>query len=263
MGITISKLHKMMLDQDPITMLTCTDASFAGLMEEASLDCLLIGDSLGMVVQGHETTIPVTLDEIAYHLKCVSRGCQSPFIVADMPYGTYNTIEDANQNACFLMQKGAHMVKLEGGSQFCPTVEFLSSKGIPVCAHIGLTPQSFHMTGTYKVQGKSDKQINRLINDASELEKAGALMIVLELMPTDVAKKITDSISIPTIGIGAGNRCDGQILNVYDILGISAGRIPKFAKNFLSGQNSIRSAIDKFVSEVKLRKYPSAEHSFD
>lgn len=263
MAITISKLHQMMSDQDPITMLTCTDASFASIMEAAGLDSILIGDSLGMVVQGHNTTIPVTVEQIAYHLKCVSRGCQSPFIVADLPYGTYNTLDDANRNSCILMQEGAHMVKLEGGSEFCSTIEFLATKGIPVCAHIGLTPQSFHMTGSYKIQGQSDEQINRLLKDAKSIENAGALMMVLELMPTETARQITDSVSIPTIGIGAGNKCDGQILNIYDILGVSAGRIPKFAKNFLNGQNSIRAAIDTFISEVKLHKYPSPEHSFD
>ena len=263
MGMTIAKIHQMMANDDPVTMLTCTDASLSGIMESAGLDCILIGDSLGMVIQGQTTTIPVTIDEIAYHLKCVVRGCHTPFIVADMPYGTYNTFEDANRNACYLMQKGAHMIKLEGGLNFCPTVEFLSSRGIPVCAHIGLTPQSFHMTGSYKVQGRSEGQVANLIKDARALVDSGALLMVLELMPTKTAGAITNAVSIPTIGIGAGKECNGQILNIYDILGISAGRIPKFAKNYLAGQTSVRSAIDSYISEVKLRKYPGAQHSFD
>ena len=263
MAVTVSKIQKMMLDQDPIAMLTCTDASFASLMEAAELDCILIGDSLGMVFQGHKTTIPVKIEEIAYHLTCVSRGCETPLIVADLPYGTYNTLGDANLNACYLMQSGAHMVKLEGGAEHGPTVEFLSSRGIPVCGHIGLTPQSFHMSGSYKIQGRSDDQIKKLISDAKILQDSGALMIVLELMPTDVGRQITQTVSIPTIGIGAGNQCDGQVLNLYDILNVTAGKIPKFAKNFLNGKNSVRQAIDQFISEVKLRKFPDATHSFD
>ncbi len=252
-----------MTDQDKITMLTCTDASFAKIMDKTGLDCILIGDSLGMVFQGHKTTIPVTIEEIAYHLRCVSRGCHNPFIIADLPYGTYNTIEDANHNSCFLMQEGAHMVKLEGGAEYCPTVEFLSSKGIPVCAHIGLTPQSFHMTGAYKVQGRSEQQIDKLVSDAKALESSGALMIVLELMPTNVGRKITEAISIPTIGIGAGNECSGQILNLYDMLSITMGSIPKFAKDFLRGKNSVEEAIAQYIIEVKDKKFPGVKQSFD
>jgi 3-methyl-2-oxobutanoate hydroxymethyltransferase len=250
-------------DGEKIAMVTCYDASFAAVLESAGVDILLVGDSLGNVVQGEETTLPVTLDDMIYHTRCVVRGSNSAFIMVDMPFGTSQiTPEDTFQNAAELMAAGANMVKIEGGEIMSETVEFLIRRGIPVCAHIGLTPQSVHQLGGYKVQGESAHQAKQLMIDAVALEKAGASMLLMELVPTALAKKVTKRLSIPTIGIGAGVDCSAQVLVLYDMLGIYSGKKARFMKNFMTGAESIKVAVENYVKEVKAGRFPGPEHGF-
>lgn len=261
--VTTSTLQKMLSEHDPITMLTCTDASFAALLDAAEIDVFLIGDSLGMVVQGHDSTLPVTMDDMTYHTKCVARTTKRALVLGDLPFGSYQqSPQQAFENAARLMSAGAHMVKLEGGEVMAPTVEFLVSRGIPVCGHIGLTPQSVHALGGFKVQGKSDDAAKALVNAGKSLQDAGASMMVIELVPTDVAKSVTAALDIPTMGIGAGPHCSGQILNVYDMLDIYQGRKPRFVKNFMNGADSVLAAVANYVKEVKAGTFPGPEHSF-
>jgi 3-methyl-2-oxobutanoate hydroxymethyltransferase len=246
-----------------IAMLTCYDASFASVLESAGVDVLLVGDSLGNVVQGEETTLPVTLEHMVYHTRCVARGTSRAFIVADMPFGTFQVSpQRAFDSAARLMAAGAHMVKLEGGLAMADTVAFLAERGVPVCGHIGLTPQSVHAFGGYKVQGKTDEGARRLLEDAEALDQAGAGMIVLEMVPALLATDITKRISSPTIGIGAGANCSGQVLVVYDMLDVYPGRKARFVKNFLRGAGSIQAAVESYVKEVKTGTFPGPEHSF-
>jgi 3-methyl-2-oxobutanoate hydroxymethyltransferase len=248
---------------EKIAMVTCYDASFAAVLESAGVDILLVGDSLGNVVQGEETTLPVTLDDMIYHTRCVVRGSNSAFIMVDMPFGTSQiTPEDTFQNAAELMAAGANMVKIEGGEIMSETIEFLIRRGIPVCAHIGLTPQSVHQLGGYKVQGESAHQAKQLMIDAVALEKAGASMLLMELVPTALAKKVTKRLSIPTIGIGAGVDCSAQVLVLYDMLGIYSGKKARFMKNFMTGAESIKVAVENYVKEVKAGRFPGPEHGF-
>lgn len=263
MRITLSKLQKMRDDGEKIAVLTCYDASFAVLLETAGVEILLVGDSLGNVLQGEETTLPVTLDDMIYHTRCVARGSSLAFIMTDMPFGTSQVApEDTFENAVELMVAGAHMVKLEGGRIMAETVEFLTRRGIPVCAHIGLTPQSVHQLGGYNVQGKTDPQAKQLLEDAVALEKAGAGMLLMEAVPAALAKKITAKLSIPTIGIGAGRDCSAQVLVLHDMLGVYPGKKAKFVKNFMTGASSIQAAVESYVKQVKAGKFPGPEHGF-
>jgi 3-methyl-2-oxobutanoate hydroxymethyltransferase len=263
MRTTLSSLQKMARDGEKIAVLTCYDSSFATLLENAGVDALLVGDSLGMVVQGEETTLPVTVDEMVYHTRCVARGAKKAFIVADMPFGSYQQgPAQAMRNAAKLMAAGAHMVKLEGGAVMAKTVAFLVERGIPVCGHVGLTPQSVHQLGGYKVQGKGDAAAQKLTEDALALQQAGAGLLVLEAIPTGLARQVTQQLMTPTIGIGAGPDCSGQVLVLYDLLGIYPGKPPKFARNFLEGRGGIQAAVAEYVRAVKSGEFPAAEHCF-
>ena len=263
MRINLTTLNKMVQDSDKITMLTCYDASFAAVLDAAGVDTLLIGDSLGMVLQGHDSTLPVTLTDVAYHTACVARGAKRAWIIADLPFGTFQLSPgDAFRNAAHLMAAGAQMVKLEGGETMVETIEFLSSRGVPVCGHLGLTPQSVHTLGGYRIQGKTDTQAQKLIAEAKMLEDAGAGMLVLELIPAALARDVTAALRIPTIGIGAGVDCSGQVLVLHDMLDIYPGKKARFVKNFLAGAGSVQAAVEAYVREVKAKTFPAAEHSY-
>ena len=261
--LTQTDLAKMRATDDKVAMFTCYDASFARLLDGAGVDTLLIGDSLGNVIQGHESTLPVTIADIAYHTAAVCRGSSRPFIVADMPFGTYEeSPEQAFRNAKQLLVADAQMVKLEGGAHMAPTVRFLTLRGIPVCGHIGLTPQSVHTLGGYKVQGKSDEAAQKLKNDALALQEAGATMIVLEAVPAPLGATITASLDIVTIGIGAGPGCSGQVLVLHDAFDIPPGRKAKFVRNFMDGASSIADAAQRAVRAIKDGSYPGPEHCY-
>ena len=260
--ITVNTLNKMKAEGEKIAMLTAYEASFAALMDEAGVDVLLVGDSLGMTVQGRDSTLPVSLNDMCYHTAAVARGSKNAMIVADLPFGAYQqSKEQAFAAAAELMAAGAHMVKLEGGVWMAETTEFLQLRGIPVCAHIGLTPQSVHAFGGYKVQGKGDKA-QALLNGAAAHEKAGAAIVLMECVPAELGKRVTQTVSCPTIGIGAGVDCDGQVLVMHDMLGIFPGKTAKFVKNFMAGQPDIQSAVKAYVEAVKNKTFPAAEHSF-
>jgi 3-methyl-2-oxobutanoate hydroxymethyltransferase len=263
MRITLTTLKAMHVRGDKIAMLTCYDASFAALLDGQGVDVLLVGDSLGMVLQGFDSTLPVTLDDMVYHTASVARGSKQAFIVADMPFGTSQVSpQQTFAHAARLMVAGAQMVKIEGGEEMADTVHFLTTRGIPVCAHIGLTPQSVHQLGGYKVQGKSIDAAQRLMADALVLQQAGAGMLLLEAVPAALASDITTALSIPTIGIGAGAGCSGQVLVLYDMLDIYPGRKARFVKNYMQGATSISDAVRLYVAEVKSGSFPAAEHSF-
>jgi len=263
MRITLSALHKMAAEGSKITMLTCYDASFAGLLETAGCETLLIGDSLGNVIQGHATTLPVTLRDIVYHTACVARGSTRAFIIGDMPFGTFQiSPQETFRNAADIMSAGAHMVKVEGGRPMLDTVSFLVERGVPVCGHLGLTPQSVHQLGGYKVQGKQQSDARRMVDEAKMLEEAGAGMIVLEAVPAELAEEITAAAGVPTIGIGAGVHCHGQVLVLHDMLDIYPGRKAKFVKNYMRNAGSIQAAVEAYVKEVKAKTFPGPEHSF-
>lgn len=263
MKVTTSVLQKMRQEGDRVTMLTCTDASFAALLDAAGVDTFLVGDSLGMTIQGHDSTLPVTMDDMVYHTRIVARGANRALVIGDMPFGSYQqSPQKAFENAARLMSAGAQMVKLEGGEVMAETVAFLSARGIPVCGHIGLTPQSVHAIGGYKVQGRTDDSAQQLIHAGKALQDAGASLMVAELVPAAVGKALTEALAIPVMGIGAGPHCSGQILNLYDMLDIYPGKKPRFVKNFMDGSASIRAAIERFVTEVKAGTFPGPEHSF-
>jgi len=249
---------------EKIVMLTCYDASFSQLLDSCGVDVLLIGDSLGMVLQGHASTLPVTMDQVVYHTECVARPRPKAWIVADMPFASYQeSPAQAYANAARLMAAGAQMVKLEGAGWLAATVKFLSERGIPVCAHLGLTPQSVHALGGYRVQGRDPTSAERLIADAKLLEASGADMVLVELIPTPLGKQLTDALTVPTIGIGAGPHLTGQVLVLHDILDITPGKKARFAKNYLSNAGSITAAISRYVSEVRSGAYPGPEHGFE
>ena len=263
MRTTLTKLQTMCGKGEKIAVLTCYDASFAALLETQGVDMLLVGDSLGMVLQGHETTLPVSLDEMVYHTACVARGAKQAFIVSDMPFGTFQiSPQETFAHAAQLMAAGAQMVKLEGGAAMVETVRFLTERGIPVCGHIGLTPQSVHQMGGYRVQGKESAAAQKILADAAALEQAGAGMIVLEAMPALLAAEITAQLTIPTIGIGAGAACSGQVLVLHDMLDIYPGKKARFVKNYMQGAGSIAEAVANYVAEVKAGTFPAQEHSF-
>ena len=256
-------LAKMRLAGDKIAVLTAYDASFAQACETAGVEVVLIGDSLGMVVQGHDSTLPVTVEDIAYHTRAVARGCKRPLIVADMPFGSFQeSPQQALRNAVTLMAAGAQMVKLEGGVEMAETTHFLTSRGIPVCAHVGLTPQSVHQLGGYRIQGKDDSGAAKLITDALAQQDAGATLIVIEAVPAPLAAEVTRQLSIPTIGIGAGKECSGQVLVLHDMLNVSSGRKARFVRNFMAGQDSIAAALAAYVAAVKDGSFPGPEHCY-
>lgn len=261
-AVTVTSLMALRAAGEKITMLTCYDASFASLMDRCGVEILLIGDSLGMVCQGHASTLPVTMQDILYHVASVARGNHTAFIAADMPFGSYGTPEMAFKNAVQLLQAGAQMVKLEGGAWLADTVRFLTERAIPVFAHIGLTPQSVHQFGGYKVQGKTSAAAEQLKADALTLQAAGAAALLLEAIPAALAKEVTELVAIPTIGIGAGPDCSGQVLVMHDLLGVFPGRKARFVKNFMEGQTSIEAAVQAYIAAVKDKSFPAHEHCF-
>jgi 3-methyl-2-oxobutanoate hydroxymethyltransferase len=261
-AVTVNTLQALHAAREKITMLTCYDASFASLMDRCGVEILLIGDSLGMVCAGYTSTLPVTVNDIAYHTASVARGAKNAMIVADLPFGAYGTPETAYANAVQVMQAGAHMIKIEGGAWLADTVKFLTDRAIPVCAHLGLTPQSVHQLGGYKVQGKTTESADLLKADCLRMQQAGASLVVLEAIPSALGKEVTELLSIPTIGIGAGPDCSGQVLVMHDLLGVFPGRKARFVKNFMDGQTSIDAAITAYVSAVKDVSFPAAEHCF-
>ena len=263
MRTTLTALQTMRDKGEKIAMLTCYDASFAALLEANGVDVLLVGDSLGMVLQGRETTLPVTLNDMAYHTACVASGAAKAFIIADMPFGSFQVSpRETFAHAAQLMAAGAQMVKIEGGATMVETISFLTGRGIPVCGHLGLTPQSVHQLGGYRVQGKGDEAAQRLLDDALALQQAGAGMLVLEAVPAALAAEVTAKLSIPTIGIGAGAACSGQVLVLHDMLDIYPGKKARFVKNYMQGAASIADAILRYVAEVKSGAFPAPEHSF-
>ena len=261
--ITTSRLLKMKQQGEKIATITAYDASFAKLFDQAGIHAILIGDSLGMVLQGHDDTLPVTIDDMAYHTACVKKGVEETLIISDMPFMAYASTEQAYANATKLMQAGASMVKMEGGSWLLPTIKGLVERGVPVCAHLGLTPQSVHLFGGFKVQGREQSQAQKMIEDAKALEQAGAQLLVLECIPSELGKAISKAISIPTIGIGAGKDTDGQILVMHDALGISCSYMPKFSRNFLVDTGDIKKAVELYISEVQNGNFPGDEHCFN
>ncbi len=255
--MTLHRLREMHRQQEPITMLTCYDSSFARALDHAGVDCLLVGDSLGMVVQGHRSTLPVSLDDMVYHTRCVARGNQNAWLIGDLPFGSYQaSTEQAIRSAAALMQAGAQMVKLEGGGWTTEVVDFLVQRGIPVCAHLGLTPQSVHALGGYRIQGRTEDAAATLTRDATALAEAGAAMLVLELLPAPLGRALTEQLPMPVIGIGAGSACSGQVLVLHDMLGITRGKLPKFVRNFMQRQDSVEGAVKSYVAEVKARRFP-------
>ena len=261
--VTVASLGRMKEEGEKIACITCYDASYAALVDAAGLDVVLVGDSLGMVIQGHDTTVPVTLDDVIYHCRAVSKGLVRPFLMADMPFMTYTSKEQALTNAVRLMQEGgAKMVKLEGGAGQADIVEFLAGHDIAVCAHLGLRPQSVHKTGGFKVQGREEAVAARMRSDAKLLQDAGADLVLLECIPSSLGAEITSELHVPVIGIGAGPAADGQILVLYDVLDITPGRKPRFVQNFQQGCDSPLAALKAYAAAVRSRAYPAPEHCF-
>jgi 3-methyl-2-oxobutanoate hydroxymethyltransferase len=261
--VTIPKLQERARAGEKLVMLTCYDAGFARISEDAGVDMLLIGDSLGMVFQGKNTTLSVSVEEIAYHVQCVARGSERALVIADMPFGSFQeSKEQAFRNSARMLAAGAQMVKLEGGATMVETTRFLVERGIPVCAHIGLTPQSVNTLGGFRVQGREEDGAARLLADAKALEAAGAAIVLMEAMPSAVAKRVTEALTVPTIGIGAGPDVSGQVLVNYDILDLYPGKKARFVKNFMVGATSIQGAIAAYAKAVKDKSYPAPEHCF-
>ena len=260
--ITLSQLQKMKQEGQKIAVMTAYDATFAHLFDTAGIPALLIGDSLGMVVQGHSDTLPVTIDEMAYHTRCVRRGTNNAFVIADMSFMSYSDPQSACHNAAKLMAAGASMVKIEGGEWLCETVRQLQRNGIPVCGHLGLTPQSVHVFGGFRIQGRDEQQAEEIYHHALALQAAGIQMLVLECVPAALATRISKALRIPVIGIGAGNGTDGQVLVMQDAIGITSGYTPKFTKNFLAEADSIQGAIALYMQQVADGTFPGPEHSF-
>jgi 3-methyl-2-oxobutanoate hydroxymethyltransferase len=260
--LTLHDLRKLAATRK-LAMLTCYDAGFAATLDAAGVDIILIGDSLGMVVQGHDSTLPVTVADVAYHTACVARGAARPWIVADMPFGSFQVSpEQAFANAVTLLQAGSQMVKIEGGAEMAPAVEFMVRRGIPVCAHVGLTPQSVNVFGGYRVQGRGADAAERLLADARALQDAGAAMMVIEATPEPLARRIAEEMVLITIGIGASAACTGQVLVLHDMLGAGVGKRPRFVKNFLQGAGSIEDAVRAYVADVQAGRFPGPEHVY-
>jgi 3-methyl-2-oxobutanoate hydroxymethyltransferase len=244
-------------------MLTAYDASLAAVCDRAGIDVLLVGDSLGMVIQGRDSTLPVSLADVVYHTRCVAAGAARALVIADLPFGSYQASpEIAYSAAAAAMQAGAQMVKLEGGAWLAPTVAFLTTRGIPVCGHVGLLPQSVHALGGYRVQGKTPDAVASLLDDARALVAAGAVMLVVECVPSAVGEALTHAAGVPVIGIGAGASCSGQVLVIYDALGIQPGRAARFVRNFMVGADGIEAALKAYVAAVRDGSFPAAEHCF-
>ncbi len=261
--ITLNKLKELKRSGEKIACLTVYDASFARILENAGVDIFLVGDSLGMVLQGHDSTLPVSVRDMIYHSANVRRGSSNAFIMTDMPFMSYASVEQTLKNAGRLMkQGGAQMVKLEGGAPFIERVSKLADHGIPVCVHLGLMPQTVHKLGGYRVQGRDDRSAQKIVDDAQAMQEAGADMLLLECVPAELGEKVTKSLDIPVIGIGAGPGCDAQVLVLQDILGISKGHHPKFHRNFLESSSDIEAAVSQYVHAVKLGEYPAAEHCY-
>jgi 3-methyl-2-oxobutanoate hydroxymethyltransferase len=262
--ITTSVLRQYKSEGKAIAMLTAYDFSMAKLLDEAGVDMLLVGDSLGNVILGYDSTLPVTMDDMLHHVKAVSRGAKYAMVVADMPFMSYQvSVQEAVRNAGRLMQEGgAQSVKLEGGADMADTVKAIVKAGIPVVGHLGLTPQSVNQLGGFKVQGRDEQAAQTLLNDARALEAAGAFALVLECIPDGLAKKVSESIAIPTIGIGAGSACDGQVLVIHDLIGLYSGFTPKFVKKYADLHHEVRAAVQTYIKEVRERQFPSPEYSF-
>jgi 3-methyl-2-oxobutanoate hydroxymethyltransferase len=261
--VNIATLERMKAEGEKIAAITAYDSSFATLVDDAGVDVVLVGDSLGMVIQGHDTTVPVTLQDVIYHCRAVAKGLYRPFLMADMPFMTYASREQALENAVRLMQEGgAKMVKLEGGGGQVEIVRFLAEHDIAVCAHLGLKPQSVHKVGGFRVQGREEAAAEQMVRDAKALETAGADIVLLECIPAALGARITQELHVPVIGIGAGPDTDGQILVLYDVLDITSGRKPKFSKNFLAGRDSALEAVKAYTEAVRARSYPGPEHCF-
>ncbi|QWD72132.1 3-methyl-2-oxobutanoate hydroxymethyltransferase [Polynucleobacter sp. UB-Raua-W9] len=260
--ITITKLLAMHAEREKITMLTAYDSTMSALLNRCGVETILIGDSLGNVIQGHSSTTPVTVEQMAYHTECVARVNTHAFLIADLPFASYGDPAQALDSAAELMRAGADMVKLEGGDWQVDIIQYLVERSVPVCAHLGLLPQSVHLLGGYKVQGKSKDAASHMLEQALACQEAGAQMVVLEAIPSSLGEKITAELHIPTIGIGAGPDCSGQVLVLQDMLGISPGKPPKFVKNFMDGHQSVEAAIKAYVRDVKSGKFPGLEHGF-
>lgn len=261
--VTLRTLTDMKQSGEKFTSLTAYDSTQAHLLNSQGVEVILVGDSLGNVCQGHNSTIPVTVDDMSYHTRAVASQAGDALVMADLPFASYTTEEQALTNATRLMQAGAEVVKLEGESWLPPIVRRLREQGIPTCVHLGLTPQSVHVLGGYKVQGRDMDRATAMINAAIELEKAGAAILLLECVPTSLAREITKAVQVPVIGIGAGADTDGQILVVYDMLDMTAGRKPRFVKNFMAGSGSAQDAVAAYVKEVKEGTFPASGHGFE
>lgn len=259
---TITHLRQLKQQKKKFATITAYDFSFAKLFADEGIGVMLVGDSLGMAVLGYDSTLPVTVDDIAWCTRAVRHGAPSCLLLADLPFMAYATPEQACENAAAVMRAGANMVKIEGGRWLVDTVKMLTERAVPVCGHLGLTPQSVNIFGGYKVQGRGDEAAQALLDDALALEAAGAQLLVLECVPAELASRVSNALSIPVIGIGAGNGTDGQILVMHDALGITGGHIPKFAKNFLAEAGDIRAAVRQYIAEVESGAYPGDEHSF-
>ncbi|HKJ87456.1 MAG TPA: 3-methyl-2-oxobutanoate hydroxymethyltransferase [Gammaproteobacteria bacterium] len=264
-ALTVDSLRKGGSDQGALVAITAYDYTFARLADGAGVDMLLVGDTLGMVVQGESTTLPVTLEHMVYHTRCVSRGRSRALVVADLPFRSYKASPaQAFDSAARLMAEGGcEMVKLEGGGPMLETIAFLNDRDVPVMGHLGLTPQSVHQLGGYRVQGRSPDQATALVEEAMDLERAGARALVLEAVPSEVARRVTEALTIPVIGIGAGPHCDGQVLVIYDALGLYEGLQPRFVKQYLDGGETIRGALGAYCREVREGVFPAEEHSYE
>jgi 3-methyl-2-oxobutanoate hydroxymethyltransferase len=261
--LSVPALAKLAADGRKIAMLTAYDASFAALCDRAGVDVLLVGDSLGMVIQGQPSTLPVSLDDVLYHTRCVVAGCARPLVIADLPFGSYQASSEAAYGAgAAALKAGAQMVKLEGGAWLAPTVAFLTTRGIPVCGHIGLQPQSVNALGGYRVQGRTPEAAEVLLADAHTLVAAGAALLVVECVPRTLGAALTASAGVPVIGIGAGPDCSGQVLVIYDALGIQPGRPARFVRNFMADGGSVEAALAAYVTAVRTGSFPAAEHCF-
>ena len=260
--VTVNTLQSLKESGEKFCCITAYDATFARLISEAGAETMLVGDSLGMVLQGHDSTIPVTIDDMAYHTSCVARGNRGALVIADLPFMSYATQEQTMESATLLMQSGAQMVKMEGGTWLSDSIHMLVERGIPVCAHLGLTPQSVNVFGGYRVQGRTPKGAKSILADAVEIQDAGASLLVLECIPSELAADISSKLTIPVIGIGAGPGTDAQVLVMHDLLGLSDHK-PRFVENFMTGQGSVQDALRAFVAAVKDGSYPAPEHAYE
>lgn len=259
---TLSTIGQLVANGEKFTCLTAYDYTFSRLFNDCGIETLLVGDSLGMTVQGNSSTLPVTMDEMVYHTRAVAAGNRSALLMSDMPFMSYQSVDQALVNAGHLMRAGAEMVKLEGGEWLCDTVKQLARNGVPTCLHLGLTPQSVNKFGGFKVQGKTESAAGTLLADAVALAEAGADFLLLECVPAELATKITESVSIPVIGIGAGAGTDGQVLVCYDMLGLKTDYLPKFVRNFMADSTDMHSAVELFIKDVKSGRFPTKEHCY-